>query len=100
MTGILLSISRILPDTYPLGDDVERYVAIEHQLGRLLDLGVIQPRLRQVYDWSATELNLPGLCDLLADDVPCYAWPADDRLPWFPRPTVLARMARRAVRPG
>ena len=97
MTGIFLSISRILPDTYPLGDDVERYVAIEHQLGRLLDVGVIQPRLRQVYDWSATELGQPGLCDLLAGDVPCYAWPADDRLPWFPRPTALARMARRAV---
>ena len=95
--GIFLSISRILPDTYPLGDDVERYVAIEHQLGRLLDVGVIQPRLRHVYDWSATELGQPGLCDLLAGDVPCYAWPADDRLPWFPRPTVLARMARRAV---
>ena len=100
MTGIFLSISRILPDTYPLGDDVENYVAIEHQMGRLLDVGVIQPRLRQVYDWSAVELGQPGLCDLLADDVPCYAWPADDRLPWFPRPTVLARVARRAVRPG
>lgn len=100
MTGIFLSISRILPDTYPLGDDVERYVALEHQLGRLLDVGVIQPRLRQVYDWSAGELSQPGLCDLLADDVPGYAWPADDRLPWFPPPTVLARLARRAVRPG
>ena len=100
MTGTFLSISRILPATYPLGDDVERYVAIEHQLGRLLDVGVIQPRLRQVYDWSAAELGQPGLRDLLADDVPCYAWPADDRLPWFPRPTVLARMAQRAVPPG
>jgi len=29
-------------------------VAIEQQqLGRLLDVGVIRPRLRQVYDWSA-----------------------------------------------
>jgi hypothetical protein len=52
MTGIFLSISRILPDTYPLGDDVERYVAIEHRLGRLLDVGVIQPRLRQV-TWAS-----------------------------------------------
>ena len=100
MTGIFLSISRILPDTYPLGDDVERYVAIEHQLGRLLDVGVIQPRLRRVYDWSAVELEEPRLCALLADDVPSYAWSADDRQPWFPRPTVLARIARRAVPPG
>jgi hypothetical protein len=99
MTGIFLSISRILPDTYPLDDDVERYVAIEHQLGRLLDVGVIQPRLRQIYDWSATALGRPEICDLLADDVPCYAWPADDRLPWFPRPTTLARVARRVLPP-
>ena len=93
-------MSRILPDTYPLGDDVERYVAIEHQLGRLLDIGVIQPRLRRVYDWSAVELEEPRLCALLADDVPSYAWSADDRQPWFPHPTLLARMARRAVPPG
>lgn len=97
MTGIFLSMSRILPATYPLGDDVERYVALEHQVGRLLDIGVIQPRLRQVYDWSAAELGLLGVRDLLAGDVPSYAWPADDRLPWFPPPTVLARLARRAV---
>jgi hypothetical protein len=98
MTGIFLSISRILPDTYPLGDDVERYVAIEHQVGRLLDIGIIQPRVRQIYDWSATELGLPGLRELLSgDNVPCYAWPAGDRAPWFPGPSLLARMARHAV---
>jgi hypothetical protein len=100
MTGIFMSMSRILPDAYPLGDDVERYVAIEHQLGRLLDIGLIQPRVRRVYDWSATELGQPGVRDLLVDDVPCYAWPSDDRLPWFPRPTALARLAQRAVPAG
>ena len=36
----------------------------------------------------------------MADGVPCYAWSANDRQPWFPRPTVLARMARRAVPAG
>jgi hypothetical protein len=25
--------------------------------------------------------------------VPSYAWSADDRQPWFPRPTLLARGA-------
>jgi hypothetical protein len=100
MTGIFLSISRILPDTYPLGDDVERYVAVEHQVGRLLDVGVILPRVRQLYDWSAAEVGEPGLRDLLAGDVPCYAWPADDAAPWSPRPSLLARLARRAVPPG
>ncbi|OLT11696.1 hypothetical protein BJF78_26465 [Pseudonocardia sp. CNS-139] len=99
MTGIFLSLSRILPDTYPLDDDVERYVAVEHQVGRLLDVGVIQPRLQQVYRWSAAELGLPDLCGLLADGVPCYAWPADDRRPWYPPPTTLARIAQRVVPP-
>lgn len=100
MTGIFLSISRVLPDSYPLGDDVERYVALEHQVGRLLDVGVILPRLRQLYDWSADELGEPGVRDLLAGDVPCYMWAADDVRPWCPRPTLLARLARRAVPPG
>jgi hypothetical protein len=100
MTGIFLSISRTLPDTYPLGDDVETYVAVENRLGRLLDVGVIQPRLQKLYDWSATELGQPGLRDLLAGDVPCYAWPTADQRPWFPRPTPLARIARHVARPG
>jgi hypothetical protein len=100
MTGIFLSISRILPDSYPLGDDVERYVAIEHQVGRLLDVGVILPRVREVYDWSAEELDEPGVRDLLVGGVPCYAWPADDAQPWSPSPTRLARLAQRVVPPG
>ena len=32
MTGIFLSLSRILPDRDPLGDDVDFYVAVEHGL--------------------------------------------------------------------
>jgi hypothetical protein len=99
MTGIFLSISRILPQTYPLNEDVERYAALEHGFGRLLDLGVIQPRLRPLYAWSADELDQPAVRDLLAGDVPCYAWPAEDRAPWFPHPGVFARAARRLVPP-
>ena len=36
MTGIFLSLSRVLPDRYPLGDDVEFYVAVEHGFGHTL----------------------------------------------------------------
>ena len=46
MTGIFLSLSRVLPDEYPLGDDVETYVAIEHGFGHVLDIGIIAPRVR------------------------------------------------------
>ncbi|MFC5140835.1 hypothetical protein ACFPK1_21550 [Actinomycetospora rhizophila] len=99
MTGLFLAISRVLPDTYPLGDDVERHVAAENPWGRLLDVGVIQPRLRELYDWSAIELGEPAVRDLLADGVPCYAWPVDDRRPWHPPPTALTRAARRWIPP-
>src|SRR6185312_15790614 len=45
MTGIFLSLSRVLPDRYPLDDDLGAYVDAEHRVGRLLDVGVIVPRL-------------------------------------------------------
>ena len=61
MTGIFLSLSRVLPDSYPLEGDLDTYVDAEHSLGHLLDVGIIVPRLDQLYDWSATELGLPAL---------------------------------------
>lgn len=97
MAGIFLSLSRVLPDRYPLGEDVLRVTDQEHGFGRLLDIGVIQPRIRGIYDWSAADLEIPELADLLVGDVPAYAWdPRDDRA-WRPAPTRLARWARRVV---
>ena len=61
MTGIFMSLSRVLPDRYPLGDDVDTYIAVEHGFGHMLDIGVIQPRVGHLYDWSSEELALPGL---------------------------------------
>ncbi len=60
MTGIFLSLSRILPAEYPLTDSVATYLDIELSFGRLLDYGVIGPRLQQVYEWSARELGTPS----------------------------------------
>jgi hypothetical protein len=97
MTGIFLSLSRVLPDRYPLGDDVSRYVAAEHGFGHLLDIGFIQPRIRQLYDWSAGELGLPALRELLIGSTPGYAWTADDAEVWRPEPSRLARVARRMI---
>lgn len=98
MTGIFLSMSRILPDRYPLGDDVERVVALESGFGHLVDFGVIQPRLARLYEWSATELEMPRLRGLVDGHTPAYAWPATDTIPWVPPPSRLARVARRLVR--
>lgn len=97
MTGIFLSLSRVLPDRYPLGDKVENYIAMEHGFGHALDVGVIMPRLDGLYRWSAEELGLPALCDLLDDGVPTYAWPLDDAGVWTFDPSWLARTARRVL---
>ncbi|MBO0865448.1 MAG: hypothetical protein J2P16_10295 [Mycobacterium sp.] len=94
ITGIFLSLSRVLPDRYPLGDDVTPYVEAEHGFGHLLDIGVIQPRVERLYEWSATELDIPGLRRLLCGQTPCYAWPSEDRQPWNPTPSRVARLSR------
>jgi hypothetical protein len=97
MTGIFLSLSRILPDRYPLGDDVQRYIALEHGFGHMLDVGIIQPRLRQLYDWSSEELGHRALRNLLAGNTPTYAWDIEDAEVWQFEPSRLARAARRIV---
>lgn len=97
MTSIFLSLSRVLPDRYPLGDDIAPYAQAEHGLGHLLDVGVITPRVQHLYAWSASELDTPGLRQLLTGQTPCYAWPATDQQPWNPSPSRPARLARRLL---
>ena len=48
---------------------------------RLVDYGVIVPRLQQLYEWSAHELAAPGLLDFVRDGAMTYAWPIQDRAP-------------------
>jgi len=99
MTSMFLSLSRVLPARYPLGEHIERYVDAEHGLGHLLDVGMILPRARTLYEWSAHELELPELNGLIAPQgpIPCYAWDPEDADVWNPAPSRLARAARRAL---
>ncbi len=54
MTGIFLQLSRVLPDAYPLRGSARSYLGQELGFGRVLDYGVIVPRLRQLYEsWSS-----------------------------------------------
>lgn len=99
MTGLFLSVSRVLPNLYPLEGALEDYIAGEHTLGRLLDVGVIVPRLAELYRWSADEMQIPALTDLVSDATPTYAWDPHDREPWAPPPTRLVRTVRRALPP-
>ena len=92
MTGIFLSLSRVLPAEYPLRDGVATYLDIELGFGRLLDYGVIGPRLQQLYEWSAHELGAPGLLDCVRDGALTYAWPFEER--------ARLAVARLGARPG
>ncbi len=98
MAGIFLSMGRVLPGRYPISDDVTVYLQDEHSVGRALDYAVIRPRLQALYDWSADELEQPGLRELICDGSPVYAWPYAQRHVWHPPPLPLpARMLRRAT---
>ncbi len=103
-TGMFLSVSRVLPDVYPLDGELDRYIADEHALGRMLDLGVIVPRLTELYGWSADALGIPELCSLVRGTTPVYAWDPDDHAPWSPPPSRTVRVVRGLVparrRPG
>ncbi len=99
MAGAFLSLRRVLPDRYPLADDVERYIADEQRLGRMLDYAVIVPRLQRLYEWSAEELGEPRLLELVRDGNPIYAWPFEQRHVWRPpEMPFAARVLERATR--
>jgi hypothetical protein len=96
MAGIFLSLGRTVPGVYPLPDPLEDYLRAEAGIGRTLDYVVIRPRLQRLYQWSAAALGAPGLCELIADGAPVYAWPVAERA-LFERPL---RPARPRALPG
>jgi hypothetical protein len=101
MTGVFLSLRRVLPNRYPLDRDVERYIAEEQRLGRMLDYAVIVPRLQRLYEWSAEELAEPRLLELIRDGNPIYAWPFEKRHVWRSRQMPFAaRALARVTRPS
>ena len=59
-TGRFLAVSRVLPDRYPLEGELDDYVAAEHLVGRLLDLGVITPRLDRALRLGGRRAAGPG----------------------------------------
>ncbi|GIE95279.1 hypothetical protein [Paractinoplanes rishiriensis] len=95
MTGIFLQLSRILPATYPLTEDVAYYTGNELGFGRLLDYGVILPRLHLLYEWSAAELGTPGLLELIQHGYPAYAGSGSgDTRVWIAQPSWSLRLTR------
>jgi hypothetical protein len=97
--GVFLSLGRVVPNRYPLALGVERYVADEHRLGRMLDYAVIVPRLQRLYEWSAQDLDEPRLLELIRDGYPVYAWPFEQRQVWrSPNMSLAGRALERATR--
>jgi hypothetical protein len=98
--GVFLSLRRVLPDRYPLDRDVERYIAGERRLGRMLDYAVIAPRVQHLYEWSVEELAEPCLLQLIREGSPVYAWPFEERHVWRSAHMPLAaRVLARVTRP-
>jgi hypothetical protein len=101
MAGMFLSLRRVLPNRYPLTLDVERYIADEQRLGRMLDYAVIVPRLQRLYEWSADELAEPRVLALVRDGNPIYAWPFEERHVWRTQHMPFAaRVLERVTRPS
>ncbi len=99
MAGAFLSLERILPVRYPVADDIRSYVNAENNLGRLLDYGVILPRLEPLYEWSARELDQPALEQLVHGGVPSYVAPLEAASLWRPVPAPsMARLLGRITR--
>jgi hypothetical protein len=100
MAGVFLSLRRVLPNRYPLALDVDRYIADEQRLGRMLDYAVIVPRLQRLYEWSADELAEPRVLGLVRDGNPIYAWPFEERHVWRSRHMPFAgRVLEHVTRP-
>ncbi|MBB5788460.1 hypothetical protein [Jiangella mangrovi] len=84
-TGWFLSLRNILPDWYPLdGLTIDEVLRAENGFGRLVDYGVIVPRLQRLYDFAAAELRDPRISGFLSGGAPSYAWPAEHPQVWRP----------------
>lgn len=61
---------------------------------------MILPRMQQVYEWSAEDLDEPRLLELARDGSPTYAWPFEEQYVWRSLHMPLAgRVLERATRP-
>ena len=90
----------MLPDEYPLHNGVGSYLDDELHFGRVVDFGVIVPRLQQLYEWSADELGAPGLLDCVRDGAMIYAWAFEDREVWRPPDSFVLRATHRLLPPA
>ena len=83
---LYLSLRNILPDTYPIaGQSITDILEAENFAGRLVDYGILLPRAETLYEFAATDLGEPRLCEFISNGSLTYAWPYADRDVWNPR---------------
>ena len=81
---LFLSLRNILPIRYPLtGVSITEILDAENAAGRLIDYGVMMPRVQALYAFAAADLGEPRLLDLIRDGCPVYAWSYEDRDAWI-----------------
>ncbi|HVK23035.1 MAG TPA: hypothetical protein VM677_16880 [Actinokineospora sp.] len=100
--GLFLSLRRVFPQRYPVvGISLAGLVAAEGRLPRLLDYGVITPRLTALYDFAAASLDESGVTGLIRGGIPCYGSPPLDPAAWtVTRPGLGMRLLQRATTSG
>ena len=80
---LFLSLRNILPDRYPLdGITLAEILVLENYAGRLIDYGVMLPRIQALYAFAAADLDEPRLLGFVQDGLPAYAWTNDEDHPW------------------
>jgi hypothetical protein len=80
---LFLSLQNVLPDSYPLAKaSIESVLADENYLDRIMDYGIIAPRIPQLYRSAAEDLDEPRIVELCTDEYPIYAWPYEHRHVW------------------
>jgi hypothetical protein len=96
---LFLSLQNVLPDVYPLAQsDIETVLADENYLVRIMDYGIIAPRIPQLYRAAADDLDEPRIVDLCTEEFPVYAWPYEERHVWrTDRSPVAMALARTVV---
>ncbi|MEV6301099.1 hypothetical protein AB0M02_16950 [Actinoplanes sp. NPDC051861] len=95
---LFLSLGDVLPDVYPLAKvGIEKVLADENYLSRIMDYGVIVPRIAQLYRAAADDLGEPELAGLCEGDFPVYAWPYEQRHVWRTDRSPLAIALARAL---
>ena len=95
---LFLSLQNVLPNVYPLAQTgIDKVLADENYLARVMDYGVIAPRIAHLYRSAADDLNEPRVAQLCTDEFPVYAWPYEQRYVWRTDRSPIAIALVRAV---